>query len=130
MSVETMGLTHLALAVRDVERSLRFYEQVFGARVGWRGGRSVQINTPGSNDVIVLEESTSEEVGRSAGVGHFGFRLVRPEDIEAAIAAVSEAGGKIEDHGEFEPGEPYVFFRDPDGYVVEVWYEKEPSSSG
>jgi hypothetical protein len=21
------------------------------------------------------------------------------------------------------PGEPYVFFEDPDGYEVEVWYE-------
>jgi hypothetical protein len=21
------------------------------------------------------------------------------------------------------PGEPYVFFNDPDGYEVEIWYE-------
>ena len=21
------------------------------------------------------------------------------------------------------PGEPYVFFTDPDGYEVEIWYE-------
>src|SRR5438128_1688326 len=26
-------------------------------------------------------------------------------------------------HGEFCHGEPYLFFRDPDGYEVEVWYE-------
>ena len=26
-------------------------------------------------------------------------------------------------HGEFVPGEPYVFFSDPDGYEVEIWYE-------
>jgi hypothetical protein len=25
--------------------------------------------------------------------------------------------------GEFCPGEPYVFFEDPDGSQVEVWYE-------
>jgi hypothetical protein len=36
---------------------------------------------------------------------------------------VRAAGGKITDHGEFCPGEPYVFFEDPDGYLVEIWHE-------
>ena len=40
-----------------------------------------------------------------------------------AQAAVRAAGGTITDTGEFIPGEPYVFFRDPDGYEVEIWYE-------
>ncbi|HEX7516709.1 MAG TPA: hypothetical protein VF345_05420 [Chthoniobacterales bacterium] len=25
--------------------------------------------------------------------------------------------------GEFCPGEPYLFFTDPDGYEVEIWFE-------
>ena len=29
----------------------------------------------------------------------------------------------IVDEGEFVPGSPYVFFKDPDGYLIEVWYE-------
>ena len=36
--------------------------------------------------------------------------------------------GKVGDSGEFCPGEPYVFFTDPDGYEVEVWYELETDS--
>jgi hypothetical protein len=36
---------------------------------------------------------------------------------------VRKAGGEILSHGEFVPGEPYVFFKDPDGYEVEIWYE-------
>ena len=28
--IKTFGLTHIALAVKDPERSLRFYQQVFG----------------------------------------------------------------------------------------------------
>ena len=61
--------------------------------------------------------------GRSAGVKHFGFRLRRARDIDRAIAAVRRAGGRIKSSGEFVPGEPYVFFEDPDGYEVEIWYE-------
>jgi hypothetical protein len=36
---------------------------------------------------------------------------------------VIDAGGSIEDQGEFCPGEPYLFARDRDGYLVEIWYE-------
>jgi hypothetical protein len=39
------------------------------------------------------------------------------------LAAIQSAGGTIREHGEFVPGEPYVFFVDPDGYEVEIWYE-------
>jgi catechol 2,3-dioxygenase-like lactoylglutathione lyase family enzyme len=34
--VRTYGLTHIALAVRDLERSVRFYSGVFGAKVMYR----------------------------------------------------------------------------------------------
>jgi len=33
------------------------------------------------------------------------------------------AGGTITSKGEFCGGPPYIFFNDPDGYEVEVWYE-------
>ena len=36
---------------------------------------------------------------------------------------VVAAGATIHDTGEFVPGEPYLFFKDPDGYEVEIWYE-------
>jgi len=36
---------------------------------------------------------------------------------------IKSAGGTIIDKGEFVPGEPYVFFKDPDGYEVEICYE-------
>jgi catechol 2,3-dioxygenase-like lactoylglutathione lyase family enzyme len=54
---------------------------------------------------------------------HFGFRLQKATDIARALDAIHEAGGTIKEQGEFVPGEPYVFFLDPDGYEVEIWYE-------
>jgi hypothetical protein len=29
----------------------------------------------------------------------------------------------VTEQGEFVPGEPYLFARDPDGYLFEVWFE-------
>jgi predicted enzyme related to lactoylglutathione lyase len=46
------------------------------------------------------------------------------KDIRAAARAVAGAGGTVKDRGEFVPGEPYLFATDPDGYEIEIWYER------
>jgi catechol 2,3-dioxygenase-like lactoylglutathione lyase family enzyme len=120
--VKTYGLTHVALAVRDPHRSLAFYRAVLGVVPVYEQAEFVQAQTPGSRDVLVFEKR-AKGAGTRGGVAHFGFRLRRPADIKQALAAIRAAGGAIREHGEFVPGEPYVFFTDPDGYEVEIWYE-------
>lgn len=121
-AVRTYGLTHAALAVRDPQRSARFYHAVFGAVPVYQDRNFVQLQTPGSRDVIVFERRP-RRAGRPGGIAHLGFRLKRAADIDRARDAIAAAGGRIEKTGEFVPGEPYVFFRDPDGYQIEIWYE-------
>ena len=120
--IRTYGLTHLALGVEDPERSLKFYEAVLGVIPVFREEGFIQAQTPGSRDVLVFQK-TRRRSRSSGSIAHFGFRLVDPADIEAAVKAVEGAGGTVLDHGEFCPGEPYVFFRDLDGYEVEIWHE-------
>jgi catechol 2,3-dioxygenase-like lactoylglutathione lyase family enzyme len=120
--ISTYGLTHIALAVRDPERSLRFYREVFGVREYFRDDDTIQVLGPGPHDVIAFERRPGD-AGSRGGIIHFGFRLIRAEDIAAAISAVEEAGGTVSSHGEFGPGQPYAFVRDPDGYEIEIWFE-------
>jgi catechol 2,3-dioxygenase-like lactoylglutathione lyase family enzyme len=120
--VPTHGLTHIALAVVDPERSARFYSRILGAKTVYSGPDFVQIQTPGTYDVLVFERDPAR-AGRAGGVVHFGFRLQAAEDIARALRTVRNNGGVVVDHGEFVPGEPYLFARDPVGYTFELWFE-------
>jgi len=124
-NAKTYGLSHIAIAVRDLERTLAFYQKVFEVEVMYHKENFLQVTTPGSYDIIVFEKKKAD-YGHTGGIAHFGFRLRNPEDIDELAARISEAGGIITDKGEFVPGEPYIFFKDPDGYDVEIAYELVP----
>ena len=120
--IKTQGLTHIHLAVRDVERSLDFYQEVFGMEVSfWVGTSMVFMTTPGSKDSFTLRQAKEgEQVGPGGGFGHFGFRLEDKAGLDAAIQDVVEAGGTLMSRGEHAPGHLYAYVMDPDGYVIEL----------
>jgi catechol 2,3-dioxygenase-like lactoylglutathione lyase family enzyme len=120
--VKTHGLTHIALSVRDPERSLRFYSQVFGVKEYFRDESQIQAQGPGPPDVLAFEK-TDSGAGVAGGISHFGFRLTTPSDIDLAVAEVERAGGRVLRRGEFSPGFPFVYVVDPDGYEIEIWFE-------
>jgi catechol 2,3-dioxygenase-like lactoylglutathione lyase family enzyme len=120
--VKTHGLTHIALSVRDPERSLRFYREVFGVEEYFRDEMQIQVKGPGPHDVLAFER-IPENAGKTGGIIHFGFRLVDPADRDPIVRAVIDAGGTLLRQGEFAPGFPYAYVADPDGYEIELWFE-------
>ena len=120
--IKTCGLTHLHLVVKDIQRSLDFYQKVFGMEVRfWAGDGLVFLNTPGSNDLIALHEAEEDQAtGSSGGILHFGFQLDKKADLESAISEVIAAGGALKKRGEFTPGMPFAYVSDPDGYEIEL----------
>jgi len=92
--IQTYGLTHINLAVRDVKRALRFYEQVFGLCEYGRGDGLVHTRAPGRHDIITFVEDP-DTAGMVGGVAHFGFRLVAPDDIDRAVTEIERAGGRL-----------------------------------
>ena len=119
--IRTHGLNHISLSVEDPERSLAFYEQLFGVREYHREADSIQALGPGPHDVIVFERRDSH--GRPGGIDHFGFRLTDPADAEDAARQAEAAGARILRRGEFAADSPFLFIADPDGYTIEIWFE-------
>ena len=125
--IKTFGLTHIALPVKDVKRSSSFYKKIFGAKEMYSDANFIQVQTPGSKDIIVFVKK-NRSTGKMMAGFHFGFRLPKPAGMKNIIQVIKKAGGKIKETGEFIPGEPYVFFYDPDGYEIEIWFENIPKS--
>jgi catechol 2,3-dioxygenase-like lactoylglutathione lyase family enzyme len=119
---KTYGLTHIAMAVKDLDQTLAFYQKVFEVEVMYYKDDFLQVTTPGANDIIVFEKKKAD-YGKTGSIAHFGFRLRSAKDIDEMANRIKRAGGTITDQGEFVPGEPYIFFKDPDGYEVEICYE-------
>lgn len=120
-------LRHFAVAVKDIEKSAAFYEQVFGlTRVG-RDDLPIGSGIYLSDGVINLallqfkgkEGSGLEDASTYVGAHHFGFQV---DDLEGIQKKIEAAGGKFffdlgdgKDKVNFERK-----FKDPDGVIFDI----------
>jgi catechol 2,3-dioxygenase-like lactoylglutathione lyase family enzyme len=130
-----VGIGHVDLVCRDLERSLRFYAAVLGP-LGLEpphlvpGERGEQIHylrfpMPGSGSFGLrqaLEEQPFELY--APGFHHIGFAVETDAEVEAVHDAAVAAGAEILHAPRLWPqyGPTYyaTFFLDPDGFRIEV----------
>jgi catechol 2,3-dioxygenase-like lactoylglutathione lyase family enzyme len=118
--IKTRGLRHININVRDVKRSLRFYRRVFGMKEMFRDGPLVFLTTPGGGDILTLCPAGKSDPVAGGGVSHFGWKIANKKELDRAADEIKRAGGKVISRGEHAPGHPFLYFKDPDGYVIEL----------
>lgn len=117
-----MRLNHLGLPVRDVERSLSFYQRYFGfdpATAQEYPDRTVIVR---NSDGFDLALHPVDEIEPSPHFLHFGFRAADPDEVRKLLARLREGGVTLVETDD-EPD--YVAFKalDPDGHRVETYWE-------
>ncbi len=119
-------LRHIAVVVKDPEKSAAFYERAFGMkRVGQADGdlaTGVYLSDGEINLALLKYKgergSGLEDAESFVGTHHFGFQV---DDLEAAGKAIEASGGSFffdlgnERHGNFERK-----FKDPDGIIFDI----------
>lgn len=115
-------LNHLALAVRDQERSIDFYATYFGFDPASARRYPDGVVIVHDADGFALALGTDDAPERSPGFPHFGFDMESPEEVRRLRARLVADGVELV---EDEDTETYVGFKclDPDKHVVEVAWE-------
>ncbi|MGX8796174.1 lactoylglutathione lyase [Fusibacter sp. JL298sf-3] len=119
-------MLHTCFRVMDLEKSLKFYEEVLGFKELRRsdfpehGFTLVYVGNALSDYEIELTYNYNPEKPYTIGNG-FSHVAVSVADLEASHAAHSKLGYKITDLMGLPGSKPqYYFITDPDGYEVEI----------
>jgi catechol 2,3-dioxygenase-like lactoylglutathione lyase family enzyme len=127
--------SHIGLCVTDLDRSRRFYEEVFGFRAafdlrtdGPETPKLLRLDPPLTLDAVYLAldglllellafdrtERTSRRVMNEPGLTHLSLFV---DDLDATIDAVGRHGGRVRADTNIGVA---VFVEDPDGQAIEV----------
>ena len=115
-------MDHLAILVRDQERSRRFYETYFGfgARPARRYDDGVVMLYNAKGFALALGPA-QEPIVRATWM-HFGVGLTDRDAVISLRNRFAEDGVELVEEWD-EPGYVSVKCRDPDGYIVEASWE-------
>jgi catechol 2,3-dioxygenase-like lactoylglutathione lyase family enzyme len=122
-----MNLNHLHLQVRSIERSAAFYARHFGLREFMRHGEVIFLRDGAGMD-LALAPAPGDGAPPMPPWFHFGFRQGSPADVAALHEALVADGAPIAEP--LEQGAGFAAFRcrDPDGYLIEVYWEIQPDA--
>ncbi len=112
------GLDHVAIAVRDLERSQRWYEDVLGLeRVHAEEWELPVFLVAGGTGVALFPAQGADDGRPSVRIKHIAFR-VEGAGFEAAQRALAERRirFRLADHGIARS----LYFDDPDGHELEL----------
>jgi catechol 2,3-dioxygenase len=118
---EIAHLGHVEILTPKPQESLWFFKELFGMEEEARQGQSVYLRAWGDFDRCTLKLTEAQH----AGLGHVGWRTMSPQALQRRVQILDAAGhgrGWIE--GDIGHGAAYQF-TDPDGHLMEVYYETE-----
>lgn len=125
-------LRHIALSVKDLQESAKFYEEAFGMK-RVRESKVAVMLSDGVVSLALLDlhknDNAPDERGPDyIGLHHMGFMV---DSVPEASDVVAEAGGIY--HGQIKnvgKGADYERkFRDPNGVVIDVSSREHADSS-
>ena len=113
------GLTHIAIEVADLQRSIDFYAAYGGFEVVHRRDGIAWISDRTRPFALVL--AARDEVHPVGPFAHLGFACRDRSEFEALVARAREEGRlRMGPHGDDGPAGTWAFLDDPDGNTYEL----------
>jgi lactoylglutathione lyase len=116
---------HTCIRVRDIDRSVEFYERLgfaVAGRLNFESAYNVYMGLPGGADVLELTVNVGRDQPYDLGEGYNHMALV-VDDLDELLVSL-QAGGVIPEAPPYHPGDrqeyTICFIADPDGYRIEL----------
>ncbi|MBN2335051.1 VOC family protein [Candidatus Bathyarchaeota archaeon] len=113
-------LDHIGIYVKDIEKSLKFYDEVFGFPVKQRSGS-------GEAKIVILDIGGGllELVQRPGSpcpppTGNWSHMALHVSDFDEKVAMLEEMKAEITRKVTMDSGSRLCFFKDPDGHTLEL----------
>lgn len=125
-AIPVARLNHAVLYVRNLDRSVDFYQRAFGfEEIGREGGMMAFLRAAGSANhhdlgLMAVGAEAPPAGRRSVGLYHLAWEVPAIEDLAAAAAVLAELNALtgMSDHGATKS----LYGRDPDGIEFEVMW--------
>lgn len=126
-----LGLTHIALPVADIDRSIEFYAtyanmQVIHRRVDAETGVAVVWLSDGTRPFALVLIQTASVQPILSPIAHLGVGCQSREQMDALCEQAQQEGVLLQ--AQKDSGYPigyWAFLRDPDGHTLELSYGQE-----
>ena len=117
------GILETSLYVEDPERSALFYGDLFGFGAVYAGPRLTALAVPGHQILLLFKKGASSGLAKiphdGSGEQHVAFAIAA-RSLDAWEARLREKKIPIVEKTEWERGGTSLYFRDPDGHLIEL----------
>ena len=112
------SINHVNITVSDLEKSEKFYCEVFGMEKAYRIPQFRFLRC--GKDLLTLQEGNQINI---KGI-HFGFDVNSNDEMNKWKDWLKEKNISIDNEREDESGAG-IYFHDPDKYTIEIYFIKE-----
>lgn len=123
---KVIKVTRVILKVRDLSRSIEYYENVIGLKVRKKEMDRAYLTADGKKDLVVLKQPENAEPPEPGSTGLFHIALLLP-----ARAALADLWLYLKNHPRWLAGasdhsvSEAVYLEDPDGNGIEIYADRE-----
>jgi catechol 2,3-dioxygenase len=112
-----LGAVHLV--VRDLDRSVAWYQQALGLRVHRRQDTSAELGDGAETTVVLHEDPEAVPAGRHAGLYHYALLYPSREELARAALRLAATRTPIQGASDHRTHEA-IYLADPDGNGIEL----------
>ena len=121
--MEPLGLRHIALNVRNVERSVDFYCSVLGMRIEWKPDEDNVYLTSGTDNLAIHRLPEGKDPGSVQSVHHIGFVVREIGDVDIWAERLLKLNIPFANPPKtHRDGARSFYFYDPDGILIQLLY--------